>query len=171
MHHIWSSCMVIMYDNHKCSSCMIIIYGHHVWSSGMIIIYDRPMWSSYMIMMGPHSHVVSWLSRNPCDMTVTTDFDFAYEPDDFRSRLRHLCAPPYHPGSAELLKFRIFWMRCLGHQIHDFSKFEFLNIQKPLTVILTVKFFRSFPNWSDPKRVCPYQLCVSRNPFFKSHMW
>ena len=37
--------------------------------------------------------------------------------------------------------------------------------------MLTVKFFKPFPDWSDPKRVCPYQVWVLSNPLCKSHVW
>ena len=32
-------------------------------------------------------------------------------------------------------------------------------------------FFKSLPDWSDPKRVCPYKPCGSSNSLCKSHMW
>ena len=34
--------------------------------------------------------------------------------------------------------------------------------------ILTVKNFEPFPDWSDPKRICPYVYCESRNRLVKS---
>ena len=64
-------------------------------------------------------------------------------------------------------------IECLASVI-KFMVFRNLNFwifKKPLTVILTVKFIESFPDWSDPKRVCPYQLWVSNNPLWKSHIW
>ena len=59
-------------------------------------------------MVGPYSNVVSLLSVDPCGMSVTTDFDFAYESDDSRSRSRHLSAPTHRPGPFASLKARIF---------------------------------------------------------------
>ena len=37
--------------------------------------------------------------------------------------------------------------------------------------MLTVKFFKPFPDWSDPKRVCTCQVWVLSNPLCKSHVW
>ena len=36
---------------------------------------------------------------------------------------------------------------------------------------VTELFFKSLPDWSDLKRVCPYNPCGSSNPLCKSHMW
>ena len=59
---------------------------------------------------------------------------------------------------ASIIKFMIF------------RNLNFWIFKKPLTVIWTLKFFESFPDWSDPKRVCPYIQSGSRNRFAKSTM-
>ena len=74
---------------------------------------------------------------------------------------RAVCAPQIQKVLeclASIIKFMIF------------RNLNFWIFKKPLTVIWTLKFFESFPDWSDPKRVCPYQLWGSRNPFWKSHI-
>ena len=74
---------------------------------------------------------------------------------------RAVCAPQIQKVLeclASIIKFMIF------------RNLNFWIFKKPLTVIWTLKFFESFPDWSDPKRVCPYQLWGSRNPFWKSYI-
>ena len=75
---------------------------------------------------------------------------------------RAVCAPQIQKVLeclASIIKFMIF------------RNLNFWIFKKPLTVIWTLKFFESFPDWSDPKRVCLYQLWGSRNPFWKSHTY
>ena len=75
---------------------------------------------------------------------------------------RTVCAPQIQKileCLASIIKFMIF------------RNLNFWIFKKPLTVIWTLKFFESFPDWSDPKRVYPCQVCGSRNTFCKSPMW
>ena len=111
-------------------------------------------------MVGPYSHLVSLLSLDPCVMTLITDFDIVYEPDDSRSRFRHFFTPPYHTGSTGLLQFRIF-LNALpqSSKIMILREIEIKSARGCYKLILTVIFSRSFPDWSDPKGVCPYQVC------------
>jgi len=120
-----------------------------------MFLYIQWVWTSCMFMVGPYSHVVSLLSLDPCDMTLITDFDIAYEPDDSRSCSKHFFTCPYHPGSTEILKFRIF-LNALpqSSKIMILREIEIKGVGDCYKLILTVIFSRSFPDWSDPKGVC-----------------
>ena len=109
-----------------------------------------------------------------CDMTLITDFDIAYEVDDSRSCFRHCFAPPYHPGSTDLLTVRIFL-----NALPQSSKSWFLEKSRLKGTGVVTNYFiygyrlfflKTFPDWSDPKRVRPYQVCGSRNTLCKSPM-
>ena len=74
---------------------------------------------------------------------------------------RTVCAPQIQKVLeclASIIKFMIF------------RNLNFWIFKKPLTVIWTLKFFESFPDWSDPKRVCLYQPWGSRNPCWKPNI-
>ena len=128
--------------------------------------------TSYILMIEPYSGVVPLLSLDPCVMTLITDFEIADEQDDSRSRCRHFFTPPYHSGSTDILQFRIF-LNALpqSSKIMIFREIEIKRDGGCYKFIVTVIFLKSFPDWSVPKRVCPYQVCGSRNTFFKSPMW
>ena len=134
-----------------------------------MFLYICRLWTSYILVVGPYSHLVSLLSLDPCVMTLITDFYIVYEPDDSRSRFKHFFTSPYHTGSTGLLKFRIF-LNALpqSSKIMILREIEIKGAGGCYKLILTVIFSRSFPDWSDPKGVCPYQVCGSRNMFYKS---
>ena len=137
-----------------------------------MFLYIYRLWTSYILMVGPYLHLVSRLSLDPCVMRLITDFDIVYESDDSRSRFRHFFTSPYHSGSTGLLKFRVFLSALpQSSKIMIFREIEIKGAGGCYKLILTVIFLKSFPDWSDPKRVCPYQVCGSRNTFFKSPTW
>jgi len=136
-----------------------------------MFLHIHCMWSSYMILVGPLSHLVPLLSPYPCNMVFITDSDLAYEPDDSISSSRHPCAPNHRAGPFEHNRFRIFIIALLrSSKIMIFRGIEIKRAEGCYKSIPTGNFFETFPDCSDPKRVCPYQFCGSRKPFFKAQV-
>ena len=76
--------------------------------------------------------------------------------------------------------FRIDWAPCVQNfpewvaPVTKIMIFREIKIKRDggcYKLILTVIFLKSLPDWSDPKRVYPCQVCGSRNTFCKSPMW
>ena len=104
-------------------------------------------------------------------MVFIIDFDLTYEPDDSISSSRHLCAPNHRTGPFEHIRFRIFiTVLVRSSKIMIFREIEIKRAEGCYKSIPTGNFFETFLDWSDPKRVCLYQLWGSRNPFSKSHI-